>query len=60
MSEFDEFSRRATFCLTFAVTISDPGYRAALLDMAERWRQLAEQAKQREKSPAQTAQAYRG
>lgn len=52
MSEFEEFSRRAAFCLTFAATIADPGYKAALLDMAERWRQLAEEAKQRETRPA--------
>jgi hypothetical protein len=48
--EHDEFMRRAKFCIDFAVTLSDPGIKASLLDMAARWRQLAEEAKARERS----------
>ncbi len=41
MPDFKEFRRRATFYVTLAGEISDPGYKAVLLDLAERWRQLA-------------------
>ena len=53
MSEHDEFLRRATFCVSMAATIEDPGYKAALLEMAQRWRELAVLASHREQEPPQ-------
>ena len=41
MPDYEEFRRRATFYVTLAGETSDPDYKAVLLDMAERWRQLA-------------------
>ena len=41
MPDYEEFRRRATFYITLAGETSDPDYKAVLLDMAERWRQLA-------------------
>lgn len=46
--EYDEFMRRARFCTEFAATLTDLGEKASFLEMAARWRQLAEQAKARE------------
>lgn len=42
----DEFRRRAALCLKLAGAMSEPGHRAALLDMAERWRELAQEVSQ--------------
>lgn len=44
MPQYEELHRRARFCLALAGMISDPGHKAALLEMAERWRKLAEGA----------------
>lgn len=46
--EHDEFMRRAKFCVEFAATFTDPEFRALFLQMAARWRQLAEEVKRRE------------
>jgi hypothetical protein len=51
MSEHGEFSRRAAFCRTFAATLAEPSHRAALLEMAEKWQELAERALHREQTP---------
>jgi len=43
-----EFLRRAVFCERFAATLTDRAERAHLLDLATRWRRLAEEAKERQ------------
>lgn len=50
MSEHDEFLGRATLCVSMAATIEDPGYKAALLEMAHQWRELAMRASHRERA----------
>jgi hypothetical protein len=40
----DEYRRNAADCLRMAERTADPTARAALLDMAQSWRVLAEQA----------------
>lgn len=42
-----EFTRRAMFCESFAATLLDPLQRAEFEGLAERWRQLAREAKMR-------------
>jgi hypothetical protein len=54
MNEHEEFMRRAAFCVSFAASIDDPGPKAALLEMAQRWRELAVQASHREQDQANT------
>lgn len=51
MPEHEEFLGRATLCVSMAAAIDDPGYKAALLEMAQQWRQLATRASHREKEP---------
>jgi hypothetical protein len=48
--EHDEFMRRAKFCVDYAATFNEPEAKASLLEMAARWRQLAEIAKARGRS----------
>lgn len=38
----------AARCVLMASEASDPGHRAALLEMAQRWRELADQAERAE------------
>jgi hypothetical protein len=38
-----EFARYASFCEAFAATAEEPIEKAALLEMAERWRELAKE-----------------
>jgi hypothetical protein len=38
-----EFTRYASFCEAFAATAAEPIEKATLLEMAERWRQLAKE-----------------
>jgi hypothetical protein len=45
--EYAEYMRRAKFCVDFAATVTDAGYRDELLKMAEKWRQLAQEAQGR-------------
>jgi hypothetical protein len=42
-----EFLRRAAFCDSFAATLLDPLQRAEFEALAERWRELAREAKRR-------------
>jgi hypothetical protein len=51
MSEHDEFLKQATLCVSIAHTVEDAGYKAGLLEMAERWRKLAMRASLRETHP---------
>jgi hypothetical protein len=46
MSSFDEYRRNAAACLQVAERTADLGARVALLDMAQAWRRLADQAEQ--------------
>jgi hypothetical protein len=39
--EADEFRRRAAFCISLARTADDQTIKAALIDMAQGWLQLA-------------------
>jgi len=39
-----EFMRHANFCDALAVAVEEPAERAALSEMAERWRELAQRA----------------
>jgi len=59
MSEYHEFSSRSAFCRTFAATITDQGHRAAILEMAEKWAELAERARIRESGPPSLARDER-
>jgi hypothetical protein len=45
--EHDEFMRRAKFCVEFAETLADSEIRTLFLQMAARWKQLADEAKTR-------------
>ena len=45
MTDYHEFRRRAMYCATLAQTIGNPADRMALLEMAQRWEQLAEAEK---------------
>jgi hypothetical protein len=47
--EHDEFMRRAKFCVDFAATLPESGMKASLLEMAARWRRLADEAMARER-----------
>jgi hypothetical protein len=49
MSEHDEFLRQATLCVSMVASIDDPGQKATLLEMAQKWRDLAVRAPHREK-----------
>jgi hypothetical protein len=45
MPRVDEYRRYAAECLRIAQQISDPKEKGRLLDMAQKWRELAERAK---------------
>ena len=51
MSEHDEFLRQATLCVSMMASIDDPGQKATLLEMAQKWRDLAIRASHRETKP---------
>ena len=42
MARADEYRRHAAECLRVAQRVSDPNDKALLIQMAERWRELAE------------------
>jgi hypothetical protein len=42
----------AARCVLMAEEITEPGHRASLLEMAQRWRDLAEQVEKAEINPA--------
>jgi hypothetical protein len=42
MARADEYRRHAAECLRVAQRVSDPNDKALLVQMAERWRELAE------------------
>jgi hypothetical protein len=48
--EYDDLMSRAKFCADYAATLNDAGVKASLLDMAAKWRQLAEEVKTRDRS----------
>jgi hypothetical protein len=48
-SKFEEYQQRAAECLRLAQAITDPKNKALLLDMAQAWIRLAEQAKAKAK-----------
>ena len=45
-----EFLRHANFCDALAVDVAEPVYKAALCEMAERWRDLARSARRQAES----------
>ena len=55
MTEGEDFLLRATFCLTFAETVTDPSCKAAIQEMATKWKELADRALHREQSPPSLA-----
>ncbi len=59
MPEREAFLARATLCVSMAAVIDDGGYKAALLEMAQQWRELAVRATHRdtEPLPIETVQA---
>jgi len=48
--EHDEFMRRAKFCVELAEILAESEIRTLFLQMAARWKQLAEEAKTRDRS----------
>ena len=48
MSRSDEYGRYAAECMRVAQQIQNPGDRAAMLAMAQKWQELAEKAKAEE------------
>jgi hypothetical protein len=61
MSDRVEFQRRARACVRLAQVIANPEQKAAMLDIADLWRKLAERADERqaveETALAEAAQA---
>jgi hypothetical protein len=51
MSRADEYCKYAASCLNIAQSISDPHEKARLLDMAQKWRELAEKAEREKETP---------
>ncbi len=49
MSRAHEYRRHAAECVRVARLINNPGDKAMLLDMAQKWRSLAEREEAREK-----------
>jgi hypothetical protein len=48
MSDRVEFQRRARACVRLAQAVANPEQKAAMLDIADLWRKLAERADERE------------
>jgi hypothetical protein len=48
--EREEYLRRASFCRAYAETLTDPGQKAAVLKMAEKWKRLADDIEARDRT----------
>ena len=48
MSKVEDYEARAAHCVEFAKSITDERSKALLLDMAQTWLKMAEQARKRE------------
>ena len=50
MARADEYRRHAAECLRVAQRVSDPNDKALLIQMAERWRELAEKVEKNDET----------